>query len=341
MLRDKTPDLLVVCAVFAVILAVAATATATATVVVATTSSQPRDDDPAAVSAAASTAMPRFTKRRFDNDDDNNKSSPSPSPTPTPTPTPTPPPLRPGSAGIVMCAGGPTYTPLANAAILSLRRTGCTLPVVVFYAGDDEMGRVERQILENTPGVVSIVDAAAAAGRSVKDVRGYQLKAVAVELSPFEHTVLLDADTLFFQDISNVLSSGAYLDTGAVFWPDMVPWNNGCIKRRAWRLRNIAPVKTERQQESSCVVVNKATSAVPLAYTYDMNQTTSCGTSTCMATRTRGGSAFWRRAALTPWCPNHPARLASTAGRFCSTISRGGRFTRKTTRRPCRTTSSP
>jgi len=266
--NNETLDFLMVCAVIAVIAAVAVAVTAS--------SSCGGDDATTLVVAPAPLPLPLPLPRHFhatrflrvnNNDTTNNSDDDSEHQCLSSSP-----PLRPGAAGIVMCAGGPTYTPLAHAAILSLRRTGCTLPVVVFHAGADEMGRVERQILARTPGVVSIVDAAAAAGRPVKDVRGYQLKAVAVELSPFEHTVLLDADTLFFQDVSAVLSSAAYLATGAVFWPDMVPWNDGCIKRHAWRLLGVPPVKTERQQESSCVVVNKATSCVPLAYTYDMNQ---------------------------------------------------------------------
>lgn len=281
--NNETLDILVVCAVFAVIVVVVAAVAAAAAA-----PSSCGDDDAVTAAPSPLPSVPmllrHFHKMRFlkvtaaaaaaavpssssplslinDGDDDNEQQCLSSSP-----------PLRLGAAGIVMCAGGPTYTPLAHAAILSLRRTGCTLPVVVFHAGADEMGRVERQILARTPGVVDVVDAAAATGKNVKDVRGYQLKAVAVELSPFEHTVLLDADTLFFQDVSKVLSSAGYLATGAVFWPDMVPWNDGCIKRRAWRLLKVPPVKTERQQESSCVVVNKATSCVPLAYTYDMNQ---------------------------------------------------------------------
>ncbi len=167
--------------------------------------------------------------------------------------------------GIVMCAGGFTYFPMAVAAIKNLRRLGCKLPIEIVYAGQDEFGKPERKLIKGLKNVTTIAC-------DQKD-RGFQLKAKAVQLCSFNPVMLLDADCLWFRDPTFLFKESAFTDTGAMFWPDMVDMNaENIFSPKVWDLLNLSPKLDERQQESSCVVIDKQRHADSLSHTYKMNE---------------------------------------------------------------------
>ncbi len=163
-----------------------------------------------------------------------------------------------------MCAGGFTYFPMAVAAIKNIRRLGCQLPIEIVYAGQDEFGQPERQLMNQLKNVTTIA-------ADPKD-RGFQLKAKAVRMCSFNPVMLLDADCLWFRDPTFLFREQAFRDTGALFWPDMVDMSaENIFSPKVWGLLNLTPKMDERQQESSCVVIDKQRHANSLQHTYKMN----------------------------------------------------------------------
>jgi len=70
---------------------------------------------------------------------------------------------------------------------------------------------------------VELVDAAGVLERYPAQIRdGWQLKAYAVAYSRFEEVLFLDADQAPVRNPELVFAWPSYLETGAVFWPDIL-----------------------------------------------------------------------------------------------------------------------
>ena len=101
------------------------------------------------------------------------------------------------------------------------------LPVEIFYAAEAEMPsymRLRFQAFANVS-VINIFDAPTipALGGSLPrdiDLRGYQIKAVAMLLSSFAQILWLDVDNFPLEDPSTLFTSTAFLQHGVVLWPD-------------------------------------------------------------------------------------------------------------------------
>jgi hypothetical protein len=124
--------------------------------------------------------------------------------------------------GIVTCAGGTRYFTSAYVLVRLLRETlGCTLPMQLWHLGGDELSPAMRGLLSGLD--VELVDAAGVLERYPAQIRdGWQLKAYAVAYSRFEEVLFLDADQAPVRNPELVFAWPSYLETGAVFWPDII-----------------------------------------------------------------------------------------------------------------------
>lgn len=123
--------------------------------------------------------------------------------------------------GIAIVAGA-RFMPIVTNSLRMLRRTGCSLPVEVFLANQEEY---EVQLCEE------IFPALGAECRVLPDVlgkaalrnfplKGYQFKILSALASSFEHVLLLDADNIAIKDPSVVFKSEVYKKYGYILWPD-------------------------------------------------------------------------------------------------------------------------
>lgn len=154
--------------------------------------------------------------------------------------------------GIVICAGGMKYLPSAWVLIRMLRHLGCQLPIQVWYRGKAE--RDESWMEMATRYDVQFVDAEAVRQQHPHlHLGGWELKAYAVLHSPFREVLLLDADNVPVRDPEYLFETPAFLETGAVFWPDghrMLP-SDPC-----WRGFGV-DYRDERNFESGQLLIDK------------------------------------------------------------------------------------
>lgn len=124
--------------------------------------------------------------------------------------------------GIVVCAGGVRMFVNAYVLLRILReKLRCPLPVQLWHLGPQELSPVMRALLEELD--VELIDAHAVQAThpgSIAD--GWQLKPYAILHSCFQEVLLLDADQVPVRDPAEVFRWPQYLETGALFWPDIV-----------------------------------------------------------------------------------------------------------------------
>ena len=121
--------------------------------------------------------------------------------------------------GIVICSGGPKLFPSTWASVNLLRRHGCTLPIEIWYLGEEEMPTEFRDLLASVSGELRLVDGRSHP-RATKSTTGWQLKAFAIIYSSFEEVLFLDADNIAVADPEYLFESANYKIHGATFWPD-------------------------------------------------------------------------------------------------------------------------
>ncbi|KAJ3358918.1 hypothetical protein HDU91_005068, partial [Kappamyces sp. JEL0680] len=123
--------------------------------------------------------------------------------------------------GIVVCVND-KYMNDAFTTINIIRNVlNCTLPIEVFYTGNQDLSLENREILEGLPKVKT---------RNVYEIFdinrisifGYAIKPFALLGSSFRKVILIDADVMFFQTPSVLLESHNFRTTGAIFFKDRV-----------------------------------------------------------------------------------------------------------------------
>lgn len=129
-----------------------------------------------------------------------------------------------GSRGIATTAGG-VYLPVAVVSIQMLRETGCTLPVEVFLASDDEWdSQICDVLFPRMSARCVVLDSIFSSGTSGKGstvgIDKYQFKVMAVVFSSFEEVLFLDSDCFPTTDPTDLFSWGPFKQTGMVRWPD-------------------------------------------------------------------------------------------------------------------------
>jgi alpha 1,2-mannosyltransferase len=149
--------------------------------------------------------------------------------------------------GIVICAGGLRYLTCAWVGIELLRKKGCTLPIEIWYVGNELTPEVLEAFTEMGVRCRNALDyASAPAG-------GYALKPFAILHSSFREVLYLDADNVATVDPAYLFDSREYKETGTIFWPDI--WVTA-RDNPIWEIvASQDYVSTE--QESGQVIINK------------------------------------------------------------------------------------
>jgi len=178
-------------------------------------------------------------------------------------------------AGIVICAGGRTYSTCAWVLTKLLRSLGCRLPVEIWYRCPSEMNARMIAAFESVDGV-RCVDASQVPGRPDEyKLKGWEIKAFAIANSSFREVLFLDCDNIPTRDPTFLLSCDPYKAHGAVFWPDrwMAPgdpyWT---IHPEAWTACDVV-CREEPELESGQMVIDKRRCwhALQLALFYNMH----------------------------------------------------------------------
>lgn len=149
--------------------------------------------------------------------------------------------------GIVISAGGVKYFTCAWMNITTLRNQGCTLPIEVWYTGQ-----------ELTPEAIEAlaplnVECKNVADYSKENLQGYALKPMAILKSKFKEILFLDADNNCMKDPAFLFESKEYKDKGAIFWPDF--WTTD-KKNPIWKIIGSDDFGAI-EQESGQVLINK------------------------------------------------------------------------------------
>lgn len=158
--------------------------------------------------------------------------------------------------GIVITGGG-KYFVSAYVTIRVLRKVGCDLPIELWCL-DGEMD--DEMISLVAPFGVTVHNAQEHARDSGYFIehwwKGWQLKAYALRHSSFAEVLMLDADSYPARDPSFLFEWKGYIDTGAIFWPDV-----GTEAQRPFEQNRRdafgVPTFTEIQAESGQLVMNK------------------------------------------------------------------------------------
>lgn len=149
--------------------------------------------------------------------------------------------------GIVICAGGAAYFTCAWVNVVMLRKTGCTLPVEMWYTGK-EMTKECIGAMEQL-GVTCIDSLDYGQG----NFQNYALKPFAILHSSFREVMYLDADNICVTDPSSLFESAPYLATGALFWPDL--WKTDTTNP-IWEVLGV-PYTPTFEFESGQLLINK------------------------------------------------------------------------------------
>lgn len=169
--------------------------------------------------------------------------------------------------GITICAGGFVYFTNAWLAVRMLRKLGCALPIQFWHHGENEMDDRMRKLVE--PYGVECVDARRVGRRKGVSVdQGWPLKPFSILHSPFEEVLALDADNFPIRNPEYLFGAGAFIETGAIFWPDI---GRTSPERPIWKTMGV-PFRHELEFESGQIVVNKALCWEPLNLAMWMNE---------------------------------------------------------------------
>ena len=139
--------------------------------------------------------------------------------------------------GLVMCVGSNNFL-LAAHLISTLRNVlGSTLPIEVFYAGDDDLPAARRLDLKALGSNIETVDLLEYFDEAVAGLRrgGYAMKPFAALTSSFQRVILVDADVLFLQQPERLFEEyPGLIETGTLFWHDRAYFHVGDFSRRDW-----------------------------------------------------------------------------------------------------------
>ena len=179
------------------------------------------------------------------------------------------PPAQLSGRGIVLCAGGPRYFTCAWVLIHQLRETlRCDLPIQVWYAGPEEMDEPMLALLRALPRV-ELVDATQVAGyERIRSLGGWPLKPFAIVHSRYREVLLLDADNLPIVNPQFLFDHPRYIETGAIFWPDLFPLTESSP---IWEVTRV-PYRLEPSFESGQILVDKSRCWKPLMLTMHLNE---------------------------------------------------------------------
>ena len=183
------------------------------------------------------------------------------------------------SAGFVIAAGGPIYTPLAYALTSQLTLMHPRAKIEVWYVGDAEISHTDRHRWKRAIPSVTFHDVISFVSKDSSfsqfhtqqwsSLCGWHTKIFAAAFTTLQHCIVLDADVVITSDCFSViwkslqerqfemmlLSDIPTYKTGSRLFP---PW--------AWKEFGITQQRTPnvhaRQVDSSCVVLDRGRSSV-------------------------------------------------------------------------------
>jgi len=170
--------------------------------------------------------------------------------------------------GIIICGGGEKYLPGVWVLLRELRCVGCTLPVEVWYLGEEEIPVAWAQRLGAELDVF-LVDANVVRERHpVRILNGWELKVYALLHSRFREVLLLDADNVPVADPGYLFDLPEVRRLGAMFWPD---YGRLAPERPIWMICDL-PYRDEPEFETGQVLVNRETCWRELVLTMHLNE---------------------------------------------------------------------
>jgi Mannosyltransferase putative len=171
--------------------------------------------------------------------------------------------------GIVICAGGPRFFTCAWVLIHMLRHVvKSALPIQVWYRGADEMDGTMLALLQ-TLDCVELVDATKVPGyERIHGNHKWALKPFAILNSRFREVLFIDADNVPVLDPAFLFETPQYLETGAIFWPDLNPVPQSSP---IWEITRV-DYRDEPSFESGQIVLDKARCWKPLLLTMHLNE---------------------------------------------------------------------
>ena len=135
--------------------------------------------------------------------------------------------------GIVIVGGHqPEYQTSYWVAIHALRRSGCSLPIQLWFpeseAPDCDRIRALRNMGVTVHSLVHLFDAAESRQGNRQDngddspvvTNHFMFKILALVFSSFQEVLFLDSDNIVLSDPSSLFVSDMYLDKGSIFWMD-------------------------------------------------------------------------------------------------------------------------
>ena len=178
------------------------------------------------------------------------------------------------TTGIVLTAGQGNMA-LAAHAIRTLRRViKSELPIQVAYAGDDDLPRSKRRIMQSIDSKIELLNILDCYDEDVAGLKdgGYAMKPFAALASRFEKLIIIDADTIFMQRPDDWFEGNKDLKrTGTLFFHDRAfggrkttDWIKEVLEessRKPSVTLNTSMYwqeQLEHQQESGVVYFNKA-----------------------------------------------------------------------------------
>jgi alpha 1,2-mannosyltransferase len=149
--------------------------------------------------------------------------------------------------GIVTCAGGIRYFTCAWIMIKTLRKNGCTLPVELWYLGNELTNEAINEISKYNVVCKNILNYGPCS------LTGYMLKPLAIIKSSFKEILFLDADNVCIRNPEELFDAEEYAKYGTIFWPDF--WETS-PKNPIWKITNSVSTNS-KEQESGQILINK------------------------------------------------------------------------------------
>jgi len=147
--------------------------------------------------------------------------------------------------GVVFIGGG-RFSWLAYLSLKYLRATGSELPVEIimptFKDYEQELDFCHNMLPTLGASCVVVPDVFGSEVMLNWSFQNYQFKALALMISSFQHTLLLDSDNLILQNPDKIFDSEVYKNYGMITWPDY--W----VRRITPKFYDIAGVKVNEKK---------------------------------------------------------------------------------------------
>lgn len=135
------------------------------------------------------------------------------------------------SRGILLSVGKPQVA-FAVHAIGCIRFVhNSTLPILIAYAGGHDLPKNIRTYLGNLASGISFLNIMDHINDKYIHMKRFTIKPFALLLSPFQHTMMIDADVIFIQDPARLFEEPDYLQTGTFFFHDRLVLKDVASKR--------------------------------------------------------------------------------------------------------------